>query len=338
MKFSSLDTLRTPKTKKQPLNSPEQPPGRNIVIPKLFGGRKRKVFTRSQSYHRTNKIVLCQWRRPLQDRFRAKKVNFGKNPKNMKKAYIMRGNSTGKYKSFLGAGGGLDISSIVPKNEENQKIPYFKFVESEADETLNDLISLLNHPTESISAQGSPKAGQPISPLQKNSKKLTKEKSKKSLSITTNELKTRTSPLIKSAPKFRIIKKSHQTIKLPTEPTLRPKRKGSHQINLISTKHLENQRGSMFLTRIRKKAKTILIKSPKKRKSAVCGFFEENKLKEQKCQFLRFSRSPRDHSSSSFDQEDEQDDLDEESVSKIEILEDEDFLTNNRQRRRTDGF
>ena len=330
-------STKTPKPPKKPQNSISHSPALlprlkhppnsfpDSQTPALPPRRKnqkksRNGNTRSQSYKRRTKIVLCKLRSELQNQFRVKKMTFGEISKKVQMDYLSRGSSAPRVKSCQENGNSVDISVTVPKIQGNQKRAFWHFLDSQADETLNDLVSLLNHPpTESRSSQVFSPKSYLTSPNHKNSVK-------NALKITRKNTKNRTSSYKKSSPKFRIIKNTLQTIKMPARLNQRQGRRSSQQTTPISYNHYESPNGSQFFTRIRKKSKVITIKSPKNRKSSICGFFQENGHRKQKIIFFRFPRHTKDSSSSFSDQDD-----DEDSVSKIDILEDQNYLTNKRQ-------
>ena len=300
----------------------------------------KKMLTRSKSQHTSKKLELGNGWGLQKDRFRVRKVNFGKNTKHSKKVFLRRGGSLYRVKSCLEDGGEhFDISFIAPKTQGTAGKCYGEFLDSPADETINGLLSLLNHPTESRSAKEPSPKTQKISSTPKQSTKKLRKSRKISLKITKNQLQTRISPLIQSSPKFRITNKTDLNKNLnyfnklqPKDRCFRQRRTSSHQTTITTNKRQKCQRGSLFLTRMRKKSKTIIIKSPKKRKRTICGFFEENKLRKQRRLFFRLSGSPKVNSSSEVEHEGKEDDPDEDSVSEINILEDEDYLTNKRQK------
>ena len=217
-----------------------------------------------------------------------------------------------------------EISSIFYEGENIQEKTCNCFFENRKDKTLIKILGLLNLSEEAKSNQGA-SAGQQRCRKQpkkedfhrKNPKKQSFQKSKKRL------FSHRSRPLKKSLSKFRIKIDSQHPLKHQLMSPISQRRRFA-----LSSKNPKNRpknakNGLQFITRISRKTKTIITKSPVKRKRFL-GRFNEN----PKIQFLGLSKSIDDNSRSSTDK----DSLEEEvSTSKIEILQDEDYLTNKRQ-------
>ena len=255
------------------------------------------------------------------------KENRQKSPK---KRFLKRGSSALKISCGRGSGDSRamnldqEVSSIIYQGEEDQRMASEHVLRPNPDETLIDPLSLLNTSKEAKSVQNdSPEArrGLGTSPniliRRKKRQLLISPKNRKKL------LKSRISELLNSPPNFRIKTEPQPPLNLllktPTEEKRGFFRKPKNYPKCP-------KKGLLFLTRIRKKSKTIINKSPTKRKP-VFGFFEEN-LAKSKNQFLPLSKNIEEDSSDEEDCVRHEEDL---STSKIQILQDEDYLTNQRQ-------